>query len=107
MAKNIVPISEITEDVINEWKSKHPELTKFTVNDNGEKKTVIVRTPTNMEIDYAAVNLTTGKLTQYGITLFNTCQLGGDIIKSEAALRTVGKKMSELIEDVEISMEKL
>jgi hypothetical protein len=108
MNKNdMVASGSVTPEVIEKWKSEYGEIAKFTVVDKGQKKIVYVRTPSNKDIDYASSNLTAGKLTQYGITLFHSCQIGGDKIESDAALRTIGKNMNELIEDVEISLEKL
>ncbi len=101
------PNSEINEQVIAEWKKQYGSVARLTVTENGEKKVVYVRKPTNKEIDFASANLTRGAFTTYGITLFNTCKIGGDEITSEDSLRAIGAQMTELIEQVEVEFEKL
>lgn len=98
---------EINETIIAGWKQQYGSVGKITVTDGEGKKVVYVRKPTNKEIDFASANLTRGALTQYGISLFKTCQIGGDTITSEEALRTVGKFMNEMIEEVEAEFVKL
>jgi len=101
------PNTEINETVIKQWKEQYGSVGKVTVKEGGETKIAYVRKPTNKEIDFASANLTRGALTQYGISLFKTCQIGGDTIASEEALRTVGKYMNEMIEEAEVEFEKL
>lgn len=107
MANEFIPTASVTPELIEKWKQQYGAVAKLTVKENGETKTVYVRNPTNKEIDYAAVNLTSGAYIQYGITLFNTCQLAGDKITTDAGLRSVGQKMSALIETTEVELEKL
>lgn len=101
------PASEVNESVIKAWKEQYGSVGKITVKEGEDKKVAFVRKPTNKEIDFASANLTRGALTQYGISLFKTCQIGGDVITSEDALRTVGKYMNEMIEEAEAEFEKL
>ena len=98
---------EVTPEQIKKWKDQYGTVAKLTVKENGETKIAFVRKPTNKEIDFASANLTRGALTQYGITLFNTCQIAGDKIESEEGLRSVGQHMNDMIETVEVEFEKL
>lgn len=107
MARELIPSASVTPEQIAKWKKQYGTIAKITVTENGETKIAFVRSPTNKEIDYASANLTRGALTQYGITLFNTCQIGGDEITGEDALRNVGQKMNDMIEAVEVELEKL
>lgn len=107
MSKEIIPTASVTPELIAQWKEEYGTVAKMKVVEDGQTKTVFVRKPSNKEIDYASANLTRGALTQYGITLFNSCQIGGDKITSEDGLRSVGQRMSELIETVEVELEKL
>lgn len=102
-----IPAASVTTELIEQWKQQYGTVAKLTVNEASGKKVAYVRKPTNKEIDFASANLSRGALTQYGITLFNTCQIGGDAITSEEGLRGVGQHMSELIETVEVEFEKL
>jgi hypothetical protein len=105
--KQLIPASAVTEETIQDWKQQYGTIARLKVKENGQQKFAYVRKPTNKEIDFASANLTRGALTQYGITLFNTCQIGGDSITTEEGLRSVGQSMNELIETVEVELEKL
>lgn len=107
MAKELIPAASVTPEQIAKWKKQYGTIAKISVKEDDETKVVFVRKPTNKEIDFASANLTRGALTQYGITLFNTCQIAGDVITSEDALRVVGQQMNEMIESVEVELEKL
>jgi hypothetical protein len=105
--KDLTPSASVTQQMIDGWKQQYGTVAKMTVKENGETKVVYVRKPTNKEIDFASANLTRGALTQYGITMFNTCQIAGDKLVTEEALRNVGQYMNEMIEAVEVEFEKL
>lgn len=106
MAEKLKP-ADVTPEQVEKWKQQYGTVAKITVKENGATKVAYVRKPTNKEIDFASANLTRGALTQYGITLFNTCQIAGDKIETEDGLRSVGQCMNELIETVEVEFEKL
>lgn len=99
--------AEVVPADIEAWKKQYGTIGKITATENGEKKTSYVRSPTNKEIDFASANLTKGALTQYGISLYKTCLVAGDEFTSEAALRTAGTYMNQMIEEVEVEFEKL
>jgi hypothetical protein len=102
-----IPAASVTHEMIQKWKQQYGTVARLTVKEGAQTKVVYVRKPTNKEIDFASANLTRGALTQYGITLFNTCKIAGDDITSEDGLRGVGQQMNQLIETVEVDFEKL
>ncbi|WP_346236154.1 hypothetical protein ABDK00_016895 [Niabella insulamsoli] len=105
--ENVIKGADISAEQVKKWKQQYGLLGKFKVIEGGVEKITFVRKPTNKEIDFASANLTRGMLTQYGITLFNTCKIGGDDITTEEGLRTVGQRMNEMIEAAEVEFEKI
>lgn len=99
--------ADVSEKDIAGWKKQYGTVGKISTNEDGVRKSSFVRKPTNKEIDFASANLTKGALTQYGISLYNTCLIGGEKFTSEDALRAAGKQMNEMIEDSEMEFEKL
>jgi len=107
MANEKIAAADVTPEIIAKWKQQYGSVAKLTIKEKDSVKTAFVRKPTNKEIDFASANLTRGALAQYGITLFNTCHIAGDAPETEDGLRTVGQYMSEMIETVEVELEKL
>lgn len=107
MANEKIAAADVTPEMIAKWKQQYGLIAKIKFKENGEQQTAFVRKPTNKEIDFASVNLARGALSQYGITLFNTCHIAGETPVTEEGLRSVGAHMNEMIEAVEVELEKL
>jgi len=97
---------EVTAEQIAKWKQQYGSVSKLKL---ASGEVVYVRQPTTQEIEYASANLMQGKTYTFGITLFKTCQVGGDQIdgKDEAKMRGIAQQMTSIIEVTAVEVEKL
>ena len=107
MTTNNKPTSaEVTADMIEQWKSKHGKLTKYTTTDG---KVVYFRSPDRAEISATAALAKDKDGIASNQFLANTCALGGDveIITQEKYLYGLGKHLERIVDKVEGELEEL
>lgn len=111
MKKNMVAATEVTADMIKEWKQKHGEVYKVTVDkDLPTEKTAYVRKPTRKELSYAMVASNGGKdIIAMQEALIRNSWLGGDMEMQDddSYFFALADKVSELMQKKEGELEKL
>lgn len=106
-----VPAAEVTAEMIEEWKQKHGDVYKVTVDKGLEsEKVAYVRKPTRQELKYAMMASKGGQdLISMQEVLVRHCMLGGDpvIQTDDEYFLAVAEKVSDLFKKREAELEKL
>ena len=96
--------SEITQEQIQEWKSKHGDIFRLKIED----KECYLKTPDRKTLSYASSTATKDPLKFNEIILKNSWLGGDEEIKTDDALfLSASSKLGELIQIKEATLEKL
>lgn len=97
-------MANITAEQIQEWKAKHGDVFKITVED----KVCFLKSPDRKTLGYAA-SVGAKDPMRFNEIMLKGCWLGGDeeIQRDDTLFISAAQKLSELIEIKEATLEKL